>query len=275
MAAVSRLLALAAILAAMAGDAMAAPRRIASLGVCADQYILGMVERDRIAALSRDAANPSLSLYHEAARGLPVTGGSAEELLALRPDLVVANRWGNTKTLAILERLGVPVLRLTLPATFEDVMAETRRVAAAFGETARGERLIADAEARIDAIARHAATKRPEAVYIMPGGHTAGRESFVNTVFAAAGVGNMAARLGKVGWTSLSLEELVAEDPDLLVFSFFRPGIHSLASRYRHHGLLIRLAARKPGFDMPERYWVCGGWFLHEAVARLAEELRR
>ena len=257
------------------GAGAAKPKRIASLGLCADQFVLGMVEPERIVALSPYAADPGLSLFHDRARGLPTTRGSAEELIALSPDLVVANRWGSVKTLSTLERLGIPVLRLILPVTFDEVMAETRRVAKALGEAERGERLIAEARARIAMVGDRAARKRPEIVYIMPGGYTAGRGSFVDTVFSAAGADNLAAKLGKTGWTGLPLERLVIEDPDVLVFGFFRPGVHSLATRYRRHGLLARLVDEKPTIDMPDRYWACGGWFLYEAVTYLAKELRR
>ncbi len=267
------------LLAGMAATTAAAdaegPKRIASLGVCADQFILGLVTPDRIAALSPYAADPALSLFRDRARGLPVTRGSAEELIALKPDLVVANRWGQSKTLTVVERLGIPVLRLTLPTTFAEVMAETRRVAKAFGVPERGERLIAAAQARIAAVRAAAQPGRPKAVYIMPGGYTAGRESFVDTVFTNAGADNIAATLGKTGWTGLPLEELVRADPDVLVFGFFRPGKHSLATRYRRHGLLTHLAAEKSVIDMPDRFWICGGWFLHEAVSHLAKGLRR
>ncbi len=256
------------------GSDKSKPSRIASLSICADQYILGMVETKRIVALSPYAADPALSLYQDRAKGLPTTRGSVEELIALAPDLVVANRWGDSKTLSTLEKLGIPVLRLTLPVTFDEVMAQTRRAAVAFAEIDRGERLIADAIERIEAVAKRTLGPRLDVAYIMPGGHTAGRGSFVDTVLNAAGVDNLAAKLGKTGWTGLSLEHLVSEAPDVLVFSFFRPGVHSLATRYRRHGLLARLADKTPTIDMPERYWICGGWFLHEAVNHLAGAIR-
>lgn len=248
----------------------AKPLRIASLGVCADQYILGMVEPKRIAALSPYATDPILSLYSDRAKGIPTTRGSAEELIALAPDLVVADRWGNSKTLSTLKRLGIPVLQLGLPVSFDEVMNETRRVAKAFGESKLGERLIADATERIKAVKTHVHGHRAEAVYIMPGGYTAGRGSFVDTVISTAGIDNLAAKLGKYGWTRLSMEYVINEDPDMLIFSFFRPGVHSLATRYRQHGPLARLAKKKTTIDMPERYWICGGWFLHKAVSYLA-----
>jgi iron complex transport system substrate-binding protein len=258
----------------LASAAWGKPMRIASLGLCADQFILGMVEPERIVALSPQATDPALSIHHERAEGLPATRGSAEELIAISPDLAVANRWGHAKTLSLLERLGVPVLRLAASITFDEVMAETDRVARVLGEPGRGRRLIAGARARIAAVAKGPAAKRPRAVYIMPGGYSAGGGTFAHTVITAAGADNLAARLGKTGWTGLSLERLVSEDPEVLIFGFFRPGVHSLASRYRRHTLVRRLVAEKPTIVMPDHNWICGGWFLHEAVTHLARELR-
>src|SRR5690606_35208194 len=74
--------ALAAVLmtAAVAPATAAAPR-VASYGLCADQMALMLADRAQIAAVSDQATSP-LSHYADRAKGLPVTRGSAEEIIA-------------------------------------------------------------------------------------------------------------------------------------------------------------------------------------------------
>jgi iron complex transport system substrate-binding protein len=65
------------------------PRRIVSVNLCTDQYVLALADRAQIAGLTRNAADPDMSAGAKAARGLPQLGSSAEALLAVHPDLVL------------------------------------------------------------------------------------------------------------------------------------------------------------------------------------------
>ena len=67
--------------------------RIVSLDYCADQYVLRLVARDRIVAVSRDARKP-FSYMRAAAAGVPQVAARAEDVLVLRPDLVVRSYGG-------------------------------------------------------------------------------------------------------------------------------------------------------------------------------------
>jgi iron complex transport system substrate-binding protein len=239
------------------------PQRIVSLNVCADQYLLGLVEPNRIVALSEDAANPQISLQHEKAQGIHTTRGTAEEILLLKPDLVIANKWRGAKTTEILRQSGIPVLMLALPVTYEQIEAETRKVADALGEGEKGEALLTDLK-KIMSVAPP--EDGPLAAYFMPGGYSAGQNTFVETVLHAAGYRNLASELGLTGWSSLSLEELVLKKPDVLVMSFFSKGKYSLSTRLRQHSAMQELMKKIPVIDVPDKYWACGGWFLFEAI---------
>ena len=245
------------------------PQRIVSLSVCADQYLLGMVETERIAALSEDAANPQISLQYEKAKSLPITRGNAEELLLLKPDLVIANRWRGAKTIEILKHSGIPILMLSLPVTYEQIEAETRKVAGALGEEEKGQALLNNLK---NAMGTHPPDTAPRAAYFMPGGYSAGQNTFVETVLHSAGYRNLASEIGLKGWSSLSLEELVLEKPDVLVMSFFRKGKYSLSTRLRQHSAMQELMKTTPVIDVPDKYWACGGWFLFEAINYLKEK---
>ncbi len=239
------------------------PQRIVSLSLCADQYILGMVAPKRIAALSEEAANPRLSLQYEKAQGLRTTRGNAEEVLLLKPDLVIVNKWRHKKTTEILQQSGIPVLMLSLPVTLQQIEEETRKVAKALGEQKKTNALLSELR---NAKAEAQSTKAPRAAYFMPGGYSAGKNTFVDTVLHAAGYRNLASELNMKGWSSLPLEKLVLEKPDVLVMSFFSRGKHRLSTRLRQHSALQELMKTTPVIDVPDKYWACGGWFLYEAI---------
>ena len=84
----------------------AAPARIVSLNVCTDQILVDLVPRHRIAAVTHLATDPLSAAHPERAAGLPSTRGSAEEVLAKDPDLMLAGQYSTIAAVALLRRLG-------------------------------------------------------------------------------------------------------------------------------------------------------------------------
>jgi iron complex transport system substrate-binding protein len=110
-----RLLTILIIAAAGASAAAAAPRppaRIVSLNLCADQYLLALADPAQIVALTRFARDPNMSAAANAARTIPVTRGSAEDVLMLRPDLVIASPFRRQTVAAVLAGRNVATLDL-------------------------------------------------------------------------------------------------------------------------------------------------------------------
>ena len=80
---------------------------VVSLNLCTDQMLV-LLAPEKIAALSTLARDPSLSYVAPQAVQLPIVRASAEAVLRLRPDLVVAAPYGAQTTLALLQQERVP-----------------------------------------------------------------------------------------------------------------------------------------------------------------------
>ena len=105
--------------------------------------MLVLLAPEKVAALSPLARDPALSFVARGRRRPAVRAPSAEAVLRLHPDLVLAAPFGAQTTLALLEAKVIPVLRMGLPQSFEAIRAETRLLADALGVPERGEALIA------------------------------------------------------------------------------------------------------------------------------------
>ncbi len=198
---------------ARAGDP---PQRIVSINACADQYLLTLVPRERILALSPFARDPTTAYYAQRARGIPQVNDDAESVLQLRPDLVLASRFNNALTLRLLRGQGLRVLALSHPQTFAGARAQMIRVAHTLGVTVRG---VAMAR-RFDEVlrrARNAAENgRPvSALYYDRGGYALGAGSLSAAMLAHIGLENAAAGVGAI--SPVSVETVLAARPDLLV----------------------------------------------------------
>lgn len=250
-------------------DPPASPQRIVSLDYCADQFVLGLADRRQIAALSPHAED-DYAFFRSAAAGLPKAAPRLEEVLALDPDLVVRTYGGGLAIEDQLQRLGVPVLELGFADDFEGVAEATEAAGAAFGHPARGQALAADL---LKLRTRTAAPGSPRALYVTPGGATAGSGVLIDHVFAAAGLRNAVAA---PGWPALPLEAIAADPPDLIIVAFYGSAFGALNNwSEAQHPVMARLMETRPVIALEASHVACGGWFISEAVETLVARLPR
>src|SRR6476646_192811 len=160
-----------------AASAADAPRRIVSLDLCTDQLMVELVPRERIAAVTHLAADPTVSAIPERARGIFITHGGAEDVLRLDPDLVLAGPFGVRGTVDLLQRLGRRVVIVPQPQDLSGVRAAVEAVAEAVGEPAKGAALVADFDRRLAALAPRKRGAEPAAVIYQIGGSVSGPDS--------------------------------------------------------------------------------------------------
>ncbi len=244
--------------AATAATATAAPRRVVSINLCTDQLAMLLAAPGQLVSVSFLASDPMTSSMADAARGLHANRGRAEDVFLLRPDLVLAGAWTTPATVAMLDRLGVPVVRFPVVNDFEGVRDALRRMGAALGREAAASRAIAEFDAGLAEVRTRPSGR--SAILYQPDGWTGGAGSLSAAILAAAGysAGGDGGRL--------SLEELILAQPDLLMLAARYPG-QSRAEAILDHPALRRLAAwRRSGPD-----WVCGTPHLLRAIRALAE----
>jgi len=109
-----------------------APQRIVSLDYCADQFVLKFAPQEHILAVSPDAGK-DFSYMRDAAVGIPTVRPVAEDILALKPDLVVRAYGGGPGVTALLQRAGIEVLDVGWTPDIPAVRANTLRMAEALG----------------------------------------------------------------------------------------------------------------------------------------------
>ncbi len=241
------------------------PMRIISLDFCADQYVLKLVDRDRILAVSPDA-DADFSYMRDSAAGLRKVRPVAEDALILAPDLVVRSYGGGPKAAAFFEQAGVPVLNLGWAADIEAVKDVILEMAEGLGEPARGHAVVAEMNERLAAVKTKPSNQ--SALYMTPAGATTGPGSLVHEMLRAAGLENFQAA---PGWRSIPLERLAYEQPDIIAAAFFdaRTNNRHAWSAMRHPIARAQLTAR-PTVSLHGAWTACSGWYLMDAVEALA-----
>ena len=173
-------------------------------------------------------------------------------MLALRPALVLAGRFGAQPVLAALRASGVRVAVFGQPRNFAGVRAEWRGIARVLGVPARGEAAIA----AMDTALGPAPAPRGTAMWLQPRLVVAGADTIEGAILRHAGY-VAAARVA-------GLEALAAHPPGLLVVPAM-PRFPSLADAVLMHPVLAGI----PRATVPARLVVCPGPWSARAVRLL------
>lgn len=250
----------------LAGFAGAEPARpsVVSLDYCADQFVLALADREQILAVSKDAERQFSHLRDKAA-GLPKVRTAAEDVIALKPDIVVRSFGGDTRALQFYERFGIRTVQLGYAEDVQGTEGVLRAVAAELGQSERAEALIA-------AMPAPAPQTRRAALYVTPGGVSAGKGTMIDAIMERAGLANANPR---EGWTDLPLEQLVLAPPSLMLTAFF--GFDDDATdrwSVSRHPVMQRMMAGAQVIEMDESRVSCPAWLVADEAQAIAQALK-
>jgi iron complex transport system substrate-binding protein len=240
--------------------------RVVSINPCVDAILVQVADASQIAGISHYSQDPrATSIPLALARRFHATSGTAEEVVALAPDIVIAGAHVAPATSAALKRLGIALVTIGVPESIADSQAQIRTVAAAVGHPQRGAALVQRIDAAV-AATRPTTPERVSALIWQGGGMVPGEGTLASELLRVTGFENLSASFGLTRWDVLPLEPLVARPPDVL-FSLDPSG---RGDRMLGHPVLKHLAERMAVRPFPERLLHCGGPTIIDATAHLA-----
>jgi iron complex transport system substrate-binding protein len=200
------------------------PRRIVSLSPNLTEMLFAVgCDTTEIVGVTR------FCNYPPAARRVAPVGGivdpSLESILERRPDLVLATRGNPLEFILSLTRLGLPVYALEDRGSLERIPQNVAAIGAVVGRGPQAEALASDLRARLQAVAARTGglpdSGRPVVYFGELDGAlwTAGPGSYIDDLIRAAG-GTNAAAGAPSAWCALSLEAIVAADPQVYLGTF-------------------------------------------------------
>lgn len=254
---------------AVTSAAVAQPQRIVSLNMCTDELVLRLAAPERIASVTWLSQDPRNANMAEVARRIPANHGLVEQVLAMRPDLVIAGAYTTRATVGLLKRVGAPPREFGVPRNLAEMRAQIREMATLLGTEARGEALIADIDARLNALAERPLPKPLRAIVLRPNGFTVGRGSLVDEILTRAGLVNVAVELGIDNYGQIPLETVALAGAEVLVLNETPDGPPSLAHEVLHHPVIARLSERLRLVSLPSRLWTCAGPSVVDAIELL------
>jgi iron complex transport system substrate-binding protein len=257
-----------------AAFAASAPR-IVSMNVCTDQLLLSLADSEQILGLSRFSRDSWQSFAAGEARRFPILSGGAEDVLVLKPDIVVASLFDKRSTRELLKANGLHLVEFTVPRTLEEVKDQIGRMGEIVQHQDRAQAAIAKLDAAI-ARAREAMTdKHYRVLPLSRRGWVTGSDSLVSSLLTEAGMLNPAGDLGVAAGGHASLEAIVQLKPDFILVSEAGERAEDDGQAFLFHPALERFYPPEKRIVLPERLTVCGGAMLADALDVLTRELKR
>ena len=249
--------------------------RIVSMNVCTDQLLLPLADPEQILGLSRFARDAWQSWAAEDARRYRSLSGGAEEVLVLKPDVVVASLFDKRSTRELLKAQGLQLAEFSVPRNLDEVKAQISRMGDIARQPDRAAAEIAQLDAAMARVRQAVVEKHYSVLPLSRRGWVAGRDSLVSSLLTETGLFNAADGLGIGDGGFVSLEAIVQAKPDFLVVS-------EAGSRAEDEGRAFLLQPALQHFYppskrivIPERLTVCGGVMLADALDVLVAELKR
>jgi len=258
-------------------NVFAKPQRIVSLNLCADQLLMALLPPEQLIGITQLASDPEASYRYQEASQYYQHTSRIEEIMALKPDLVVVGEFTAQPTNQLLEELGYKVIKLGLPVTIEEIFQQVIFLGEHIGEPTQAEKLVLNMREELAKITALREKEPKRAVVYYANGFTAGQHTIVNEILNIAGLDNIATELGLNFVAPLSLESLLASKPDILLLGRLNENTDSLAHQVLRHEAINQYAALRQvqKIMIPDRYWSCAGPSSLAAASYLQQHLLR
>lgn len=200
------------------------PQRILTLSLGLDEVVMALTGPDRFVAIS-DIARSDYSNIAEKANRVPAKATSdLEHIVSLEPDLLLLDGFAQPELVQQARAMGLTILVTDL---HEDLPAHLRNIeflAYVLGEDEAGAALVAEIEARADALAALVMEAQsaphqtpPRVLHLTPSLHVPGAGTTSDDIITRAGGVNVAASAGINSWQQIALEKVAELAPDVII----------------------------------------------------------
>lgn len=256
---------------ALAGVARAdAPQRVISMNLCTDQLAMMVAAPGQLHSVSYIALDPRSSAMVAEAQTFTINHGLAEEIYLMQPDLVIAGRFSTQATVAMLRRLGIPVVVFDPAYALADVRDRILQMGDVLQRQSTAKAMVEEFDQRLIALQSEVVT-RPSAVLFYANGYTSGEQSLAGQILTMAGYDNAGAERGYTSGMKMPLEVLAMVDPDAVITSRAYPGA-SRSEAIMAHPVIKSLRETRQTPSITDHDWVCGTPFVLRAIETLAAE---
>ena len=203
------------------------PKKILTFAMYTDQIVLGLVTSDHLVGVNTLLDDPAVSNIIPIAKKINKKIGNpgAEEVLSMKPDLIIVSDWTQAEKIQAMRDLGLKVVSVKSPETVQDVKDAVTQIAAAIGEPEKGKQLIGLMDQKLAEIREKTKRIKPEErkniVLLSLMTAYGGTGCAYDDACKEAGVINGIAAAGLKTGQPLTKEMLIKIDPDIMLMPVY------------------------------------------------------
>lgn len=226
------------------------------------EIMLALVGPKPLSATYSFYSDPQISNITDQITDIPVIGFDPEEVVALEPDFAIVSRFTDADLVAILKEAGIPVIRTSLENSTEGNIPNILLMAYAFGAEQRGLQLADEIQTRLQYIQETIQNEDPDKPLVLSTAFydsiwVAGTDSTENGIIIAAGGTNAATEAGIESHQQVSIESIVAMNPDIIIITQPQESAIEYANMLKNEPAMQNVPAVKNNniFTVPPNYF--------------------
>ncbi len=198
------------------------PQRIVSLTLGSDEILLGLIDKSRILALTKYADDAGISNISAEAAGVAAraTMDNLENVIALKPDLVILDTWADAKYVKQLRDAGINVYAFKTPSNIDEQKTIIAEISNIIGADAKGQEMTEWMSSKLKEMEEKLAKlKREDKLTVLDYGEmgSSGRGTNFDDIVTRAGLINVVSEAGIEGWRVISKEKIIEFNPDIII----------------------------------------------------------
>ena len=247
------------------------PQRVVSLNLCTDQLLMDMLPPENLVGITQLSLDPALSYQYKKALAYSPHQGRIEEIIALKPDLVITGEFTTQAINVLLEKLGYHVIQMGLPSTVTGIKQQILALGQHVGRPHQAAEMVSDLSLSLARLKHSRVLNKPTAAIYYANGFTAGKHTIANEALTLAGFKNIAAEKSLSFIAPLPMEALIEAQPEVLIFGRYLKNTDSMAHQVLTHPALGQFTHRSniKTLSVPDKYLTCAGPSISAAVAHL------
>ena len=201
------------------------PKRIVSTALAVDEYLVNLVPTKNILGVTAISADPGISNVAGKTDAIETKFETvtAEQVLALNPDLVIIPSYVNPEVLDQLDSAGITTFQVVDDSSFEGILKTVETLGKIVNAQQKANELVADIQKRIDTLKENAEKKadKPRVLYYTEYSSSVTDNTTIGEMINLAGGINVVTEAGIVGeaypdYPDISKEVLVELKPDVI-----------------------------------------------------------
>lgn len=204
------------------------PTRIVSTSLATDEFLFSLVDPSRIVAVTEISTDQGISNVAGKTNSIAnkIKTVTAEQIITLKPDLVLLPTYVDPGVVEQLDKAGMPVFQLKDQTSFQGIQDSVRLIAQLVGEKQKGEDVIKEFNQELSAIDNKvksiSSDKRLKVLYWSSYGSSVTAKTTIGEMIVRAGGVNVVSEAGLAGteypdFPNISKETVLSLNPDVII----------------------------------------------------------